>query len=113
MKNNSSYLGAQRKWVSNSIWYKRDLRGGEAVAETLVSLFLESCLNATDFRAGNYGYTPYRVSPNDKRVCLSPDFLEGDKTFVSLYEAMKLLKPRWSEHTDFEGKLEYIDSVYR
>lgn len=113
MNNYSSFDGAQAKWTSEGIWYKRDLRGGEAVAETLVSLFLESCLNVTDFRAGNYGYVPYRVSPNDKRVCLSPNFLENGKTFVSLYEAMKLLKPRWSEHTDFEGKLEYIDSVYR
>lgn len=113
MNSSSSYLGAQSKWVSDGIWYKRDLRGGEAVAETLVSLFLESCLNDTDFRAGNYGYVPYRVSPNDKRVYLSPNFLESGKTFVSLYEAMKLLKPKWSKHTDFEGKLEYIDSVYR
>lgn len=113
MNSSSSYLGAQHKWVSDGIWYKRDLRGGEAVAETLVSLFLESCLNVTDFRSGNCGYVPYRVSPNDKRVCLSPNFLENGKTFVSLYEAMKLLKPKWSEHTDFGGKLEYIDSVYR
>lgn len=113
MNKGSSYLGAQSKWVSEGIWYKRDLRGGEGVAETLVSLFLESCLNVTDFRAGNCGYVPYRVSSNDKRVCLSPNFLENGKTFVSLYEAMKLLNPKWSEHTDFEGKLEYIDSVYR
>ena len=113
MNSSSSYLGAQSKWVSDGIWYKRDLRGGEAVAETLVSLFLESCLNITDFRAGKYGYVPYRVSPNDKRVCLSPNFLENGKTFVSLYEAMKLLKPKRSEHTDFEGKLDYIDNVYK
>lgn len=113
MNNHSSFDGAQLKWVSNGIWYKRDLRGGEAVAETLVSLFLESCLNITEFRSGGCGYVPYRVSPNDKCVCLSPNFLENGKTFISLYEAMKLLKPKRSEYSDFEGKLNYIDSVYK
>ena len=57
--------------------------------------------------------TSHRVSPEDNRVCLSPNFLENGKTFISLYEAMKSLKPKWSEHTDFEGKLEYIDSIYK
>ena len=104
MNSGSSYLGAQSKWVSEGVWYKRDLRGGEAVVETLVSLFLESCFNVTDFRAGNYGYAQYRVSPKDKHVCLSHNFLENDKTFVSLYGAMKLFKP---------NKLDYIDSVYK
>ena len=113
MNSGSSFDGAQAKWSTKGIWYKRDLRGGEAVAETLVSLFLESCLNVTDFRAGNYGYVPYGVSPNDKHVCLSPNFLENGKTFISLYEAMKLLKPKRSEYSDFEGKLNYIDSVYK
>ena len=32
MNNFSSLDGAQPKWVSDGIWYKRDLRGGEAVA---------------------------------------------------------------------------------
>lgn len=113
MNNFSSLDGAQPKWVSDGIWYKRDLRGGEAVEETLVSLFLESCLNMTDFRSERYGYVPYRVSPKDNRVCLSPNFLENGKSFISLYEAMKSLKPKWSEHTDFEGKLEYIDNIYK
>lgn len=62
MNNFSSLDGAQPKWVSDGIWYKRDLRGGEAVAETLVSLFLESCLNITDFRSESYGYVPQGIS---------------------------------------------------
>lgn len=51
MSKGSSGIGAQTKWSTNGIWYKRDLRG-EAVAETLVSLFLSSCLNITEFEAG-------------------------------------------------------------
>ena len=56
MNNSSSFDGAQPKWFSNGYWYKKDLRGGEAVAETLVSLFLSSCLNITEFEAGFVAY---------------------------------------------------------
>lgn len=110
MSINSSNIGAQKKWVSNGIWYKRDLRGGEAVAETLVSLFLSSCLNITEFEAG---FVAYGVSPKDGRVCYSYSFLKEGETFLPLYSAMKFLSPKWSEHTDFKGKLEYIDNVYK
>lgn len=106
----SSFNGAQPKWFSNGKWYKRDLRGGEAVAETLVSLFLSSCLNITEFEAG---FVAYGVSPKDERVCYSYNFLKEGESFIPLYEAIKTLNPKWFEHTDFEGKLEYIDSVYK
>ena len=110
MNNGSSFDGAQPKWFSNGSWYKRDLRGGEAVAETLVSLFLSSCLNITEFEAG---FVAYGVSPKDGRVCYSYSFLKEGESFIPLYEAIKTLNPKWSEHTDFKGKLEYIDSVYK
>lgn len=110
MNNSSSFDGAQPKWFSNGYWYKRDLRGGEAVAETLVSLFLSSCLNITEFEAG---FVAYGVSSKDERVCYSYSFLKEDETFIPLYSAIKSLNPKWTEYTDFEGKLEYIDSVYR
>lgn len=110
MNNSSSFDGAQPKWFSDGYWYKRDLRGGEAVAETLVSLFLSSCLNITEFEAG---FVAYGVSPKDGRVCYSYSFLKEGETFIPLYSAIKSLNPKWTEYTDFEGKLEYVDSVYR
>ena len=111
MSINSSNIGAQNKWVSkDGTWYKKDLRGGEAVAETLVSLFLSSCLNITEFEAG---FVVYGVSPKDERVCYSHSFLKEGETFIPLYSAMKSVNPRWSDYTDFEGKLKYIDSVYK
>ena len=113
MKNNSSYLGAQAKWSTKGIWYKRDLVGGEAVAETLVSLFLESCVNIENFGSQGLPFVPYRVSTEDKRICLSPNFLREGETFISLYDVMKSFKPKRSEHSDFKGKLEYIDSFYK
>lgn len=110
MSSSSSYMGAQPKWVSNGIWYKRDLIGGEAVAETLVSLFLSSCLNTSEFEAG---FVPYKISPKDGRVCCSPSFLREGETFVPLHTVMTSFKTKWAKHSDFEGKFNYIDSVYR
>lgn len=46
MNSNSSYLGAQIKWLGKGrAWLKKDYVGGEAITEILVSLFLTSCLN--------------------------------------------------------------------
>jgi len=110
MNSGSSGIGAQTKWSTNGIWYKKDLRGGEAVAETLVSLFLSSCLNITEFEAG---FVAYGVSTTGNNLCYSYSFLKEGESFIPLYDAIRALKPKWSEFTDFEGKLNYIDSVYK
>lgn len=108
---NSSYLGAQKKWVTNShTWFKQDLLGGEAVAETLVSMFLSSCVNITEFEAG---FVAYGVSTTGSNLCYSYSFLKEGESFIPLYDAIRALKPKWSEFTDFDGKLEYINSVYK
>lgn len=107
---NSSYLGAQKKWVTNShTWFKEDILGGEAVAETLVSLFLSSCLNITEFEAG---FVAYGVSTTGNSLCYSYSFLKEGESFIPLYDAIRALKPKEQEFMDFEGKLEYINSVY-
>lgn len=108
---NSSYLGAQKKWVTDSrTWFKEDILGGEAVAETLVSLFLSSCLNITEFEAG---FVAYGVSTTGNNLCYSYSFLKEGESFIPLYDAIRALKPKEQEFMDFEGKLEYIDSVYK
>lgn len=110
LRSNSSYLGAQKKWVTNShTWFKEDILGGEAVAETLVSLFLSSCLNITEFEAG---FVAYGVSTTGNDLCYSYSFLKEGESFIPLYDAIRALKPKEQEFMDFEGKLEYIDSVY-
>lgn len=107
---NSSYLGAQKKWVTNSrTWFKEDLIGGEAVAETLVSLFLSSCLNITEFEAG---FVAYGVSTTGNSLCYSYSFLKEGESFIPLYDAIRALKPKEQEFMDFDGKLEYINSAY-
>lgn len=107
---NSSYLGAQKKWVTNShTWFKEDLIGGEAVAETLVSMFLSSCLNITEFEAG---FVAYGVSTEGSNLCYSYSFLKEGESFIPLYDVIRALKPKEQEFMDFEGKLKYINSVY-
>lgn len=111
INSNSSYLGAQKKWVTNShTWFKEDILGGEAVAETLVSLFLSSCLNITEFEAG---FVAYGVSTTGNNLCYSYSFLKEGESFIPLYDAIRALNPKEQEFMDFEGKLEYIDSVYK
>lgn len=108
---NSSYLGAQTKWVGKaSAWLKKDYVGGEAITETLVSLFLTSCLNVQELGAGYVGYCVF--CPQDD-TCLSRSFLKEGESFIPLYDAIRALKPKEQEFMDFEGKLEYIDSVYK
>lgn len=107
---NSSYLGAQTKWVGKaSAWLKKDYVGGEAITETLVSLFLTSCLNVQELEAGYVGYCVF--CPQDD-TCLSRSFLKEGESFIPLYDAIRALKPKEQEFMDFEGKLEYIDSIY-
>ena len=107
---NSSYLGAQTKWVGKaSAWLKKDYVGGEAITETLVSMFLTSCLNVQELEAGYVGYCVF--CPQDD-TCLSRSFLKEGESFIPLYDAIRALKPKEKEFMDFEGKLEYIDSVY-
>ena len=107
---NSSYLGAQPKWVGKaSAWLKKDCLGGEAITETLISLFITSCLNVQELEAGYVGYCVF--CPQDD-TCLSRSFLKEGESFIPLYDAIRALKPKEQEFMDFEGKLEYINSVY-
>jgi hipA-like C-terminal domain len=108
---NSSYLGAQPKWVGKaSAWLKKDCLGGEAITETLISLFITSCLNVQELEAGYVGYCVF--CPQDD-TCLSRSFLKEGESFIPLYDAVRALKPEEQEFMDFEGKLEYINSVYK
>lgn len=108
---NSSYLGAQPKWVGKaSAWLKKDCLGGEAITETLISLFLTSCLNVQEFEARYVGYCVF--CPQED-TCLSRSFLKEGESFIPLYDAIRALKTKEQEFMDFEGKLEYIDSVYK
>ena len=111
MSKGVSRHGAQRKWISQGdVRFKADLIGGEAEAETLVSLFLSSCLNITEFEAG---FVAYGVHTAENPFCYSLNFLKEGESFISLYESMCSVKVKHSEYSDFGGKLNYIDNVYK
>ena len=76
----------------------------------MVSLFLTSCLNVRELEAGYVGYCVF--CPQDD-TCLSRSFLKEDESFIPLYDDIRALKPKEKEFMDFEGKLEYINSVYK
>lgn len=108
-------LGYQTKFTSpkGGYWYKEDLRGGEALAEVLVSTFLRSCkyLTFEDFVPYDFKYTS--VESVDLQTCVSPNFLQAGEQFISFKELLSLVSPPTDNLVGFEMKLDYIDSVFQ
>lgn len=108
-------LGYQPKYTSpnGGYWYKEDLRGGEALAEVLVSTFLRSCnyLNFQDFVPYEFKYT----KPNliDLRTCVSPNFLQEREQFISFKELLSIVHSPTENLIGFDSKLDFIDSVFQ
>lgn len=63
-------------------WYKEDLKGGEALAEVLVSTFLKSCnyLDFQDFVSYDFKYTASNMI--ELYTCVSPNFLQEGEQFI-------------------------------
>lgn len=110
-----STQGYQPKYTSpnGGYWYKEDLRGGEALAEVLVSTFLRSCnyLNFQDFVPYEFKY----IKPNliDLRTCVSPNFLQKEEQFISFKDLLSLVHYSTENLVDFDSKLNFIDSVFQ
>ena len=115
MFKSASRLGYQTKFTSpkGGYWYKEDLRGGEALAEVLVSTFLRSCkyLNFEDFVPYDFKYTS--VDSFDLRTCVSPNFLQKGEQFISFKDLLFLVHPPTEDLVDFNSKLNFIDSVFQ
>lgn len=111
----TSRLGYQTKFTSpnGGYWYKEDFRGGEALAEVLVSTFLKSCnyLGFKDFVPYDFKYT----APNsvDLRTCVSPNFLQKGEQFISFKDLLSLVHPPTENLVGFDSKLDFIDSVFQ
>lgn len=108
-------LGYQTKITSpkGGYWYKEDLRGGEALAEVLVSTFLRSCnyLGFQDFLPYDFKYT----APNtiELHTCVSPNFLQKEEQFISFKDLLSLVHYSTEDLVDFDSKLNFIDSVFQ
>lgn len=111
----TSKLGYQPKCTSPNgcYWYKEDLRGGEALAEVLVSTFLRSCkyLTFEDFVPYDFKYAS--VDSFDLRTCVSPNFLQKDEQFISFKDLLTLTSFSEVNSVDFDSKLDFIDSVFQ
>lgn len=111
----TSNLGYQPKYTSpnGGYWYKVDLKGGEALAEVLVSTFLRSCnyLTFEDFVPYNFKYTS--VNSFDLRTCVSPNFLQKGEQFISFKDLLSQVSQPTEKLVGFESKLDYIDSIFQ
>lgn len=110
-----STQGYQPKYTSpnGGYWYKEDLRGGEALAEVLVSTFLRSCnyMTSKDFVLYYFKYTS--VDSFDLRTCVSPNFLQKGEQFIPFKDLLSQVNQPIGKLVGFESKLNYIDSVFQ
>lgn len=110
----STGVGYQPKFTSSDgcYWYKEDLRGGEALAEVLVSTFLRSFSNLTYSEFVIYDFN-YNQEVIDLKTCVSPNFLQESEQFISFKELASLVNPSSKILVGFDSKLDYIDSVFQ
>ena len=111
----ASRLGYQTKFTSpkGGYWYKEDLRGGEALAEVLVSTFLRSCNYITSKDFVSYYFKHTSVESFDLRTCVSPNFLQKEEQFISFKDLLSLVHPPTENLVGFDSKLDFIDSVFQ
>lgn len=111
----TSRLGYQTKFTSpnGGCWYKEDLRGGEALAEVLISTFLRSCnyMTSKDFVPYDFKYS--KPSSIDLNTCVSPNFLQEGEQFIPFKDLLSQVSQPTEELVGFEFKLNYIDSVFQ
>lgn len=112
----TSRLGYQTKFTSpkGGYWYKEDFKGGEALAEVLVSTFLRSCNYMTSKDFVSYYFKHTSVESFDLRTCVSPNFLQKEEQFISFKDLLSLVHPPTTENlVCFDSKLDLIYSVFQ
>jgi hypothetical protein len=111
----TSRLGYQTKFTSPKCgsWYKEDSRGGEVLAEVLISTFLRSCnyMTSKDFIPYDFKYTS--VESFDLRTCVSLNFLQKGEQFISFKDLLTMTSFSEVNLVDFDSKLDFIDSVFQ
>ena len=107
-------VGYQPKFMSSdgAFWFKEDVRGGEALAEVLVSTFLRACSNLTSYNYAVYSFN-YSQGVSDLKTCVSPTFLQEGELFVSFKKLLDLSDLPSKLLVGFDSKLDYISSVFQ
>lgn len=111
----TSRLGYQPKYTSpkGGYWYKEDFKGGEALAEVLVSTFLRSCRYMTSKEFVPYYIKHTSVELFDLKTCVSPHFLQKGEQFISFNDLLSQVSPLTEKLVGFNSKLDFIDSVFQ
>lgn len=111
----NSKSGHQTKFTSpkGGYWYKEDFKGGEALAEVLVSTFLRSCHYMTSKDFVPYYFKHTSVELFDLKTCVSPNFLQKGEQFISFKDLLTLTSFSDVNLVDFDSKLDFIDSVFQ
>ena len=106
--------GYQPKFNSSdgAFWYKKDVRGGEALVEVLVSTFLRSCSNLTSYDYTLYCFD-YSSGVLDLKTCVSPTFLQEGELFISFKKLLDLTDVGSKNLVGFDSKLDFIDSIFQ
>ena len=110
----STGAGYQPKFTSSdgTFWFKEDVRGGEALAEVLVSTFLRACSTLVPSDYTLYGFD-YSSEGLDLKTCVSPTFLQEGELFVSFKKLLDLSNSPSKSLVGFDSKLDCIDSVFQ
>lgn len=108
-------LGYQSKYTSTKggYWYKEDFKGGEALAEVLVSAFLRSCNYMTSKDFVPYYFKHTSVESFDLKTCVSSNFLQEGEQIISFKDLLSLVYPPIENLVGFDSKLDFIDSVFQ
>ena len=81
----TSSKGNQEKWLERNVWYKLDQLGYEALAETIVSRFLErSNIEMSGFKFVRYDMGKFNVHGRERVGCVSKSFLKKGESIITL-----------------------------
>ena len=112
----TSSKGNQEKWFDSeeNIWYKLDLFGYEALAETVVSKLLKlSNIEENGIKITDYDMTKVMVHKIERTACVSKNFLKDGEEIITI--AALLRKGIGSEYirniekqSSLQKKIDYI-----
>lgn len=88
----TSSKGNQEKWFDeeNNRWYKLDLFGYEALAETVVSSLLKKCnIKELGFQITEYKMEKLEVRKHQRTGCSSENFLQPDEELITVAHLLK------------------------
>ena len=112
----TSSKGNQEKWFDDKTnrWYKLDLFGYEALAETIISTLLQkSNIQQTGFNIVSYQMEKIEVRKSLRTGCSSKNFLQNEEEIITLAHLLKNIigsdyLTKIEKQKKLQGKIDYI-----